>query len=151
MRTKLYGRIFRNRAFRRGGSSIFACAGRTFELAPALLFLLLLLREFSLSLPKLVIGSGQNCSFRWLFPMPPEEALCGLRLNAIEFSSHENRFALVAVLRRKTPLAGCAFAQRNPFVIAYRIEGAGTKRFVAQELLLFKGSSSGGRTRRFLV
>ena len=151
MRAKLYGRFFRTGAFGQDGSSIFACAGGTFELAPALLFFLLLLREFSLSLLKLVIGSGQNCSFRWLFPTPPEEAFRGQRRNAIEFSSDENRFALVAILGRKTPLAGCPFAQGNPFVIAYRVEVACTKRFVAQELLLFKGSFTGGGMRRFLV
>ena len=147
MTEKLYARFFRYRAFQRGGSSLFGRVGLSFELTQALLFFLLLFCEFSLSLLKLVTGSCQNCSSRWLFPAPSREALCGHGRNAIGPSSHDDRFAQLAFLRLKSPLAGYLFAQSNPFAIAYRIEVARTKRFVAEKLLFFNASFAGGRTR----
>lgn len=39
---------------------------------------------------------------------------------------------------------GRAFTERDPFFIAYGIEGAGAQGLVAEKLLLLKGSPAGG-------
>lgn len=63
-RLKLCSGVFRDHVFRRDGCSLSCGLGVSLKLALALLFLLFLLREFSLSFLKLVIRLGQNGSFR---------------------------------------------------------------------------------------
>ena len=63
-------RFFRFRILRRGGSFIRSLFKLSVKLALALLFFLLLLCEFSLSLLELVVGSCQNIPFRKLLSSP---------------------------------------------------------------------------------
>lgn len=141
----------RRRGLRGSGSPIFRCLGLSFEFAPALLFFLLLLREFSLSLLKLVIGSCQNGPFPSSFPTPPREALCRQGPSAIRVLSDRDGFVLVAIFRPEAFLTSHAFAHRDPFAVGYRIEIARADRFPAEELLLFKRGAPGLRTCRILA